>query len=453
MQHLQQRATLALIGALACLTLAVAAPDLSKSERKRIQQQIGQLAGDGDWRAIGPLIERLGGANDKATFKFIVKVVEKAPAGSGLGDALRSAAEQMDDRRVQAEIKRAATKSRSVEVRRALIALVTEQGDWETLIEVMKDDDEQVAAAAAWKLIDERVEAAIEPMIVNMERLDRSQGHIWDVYKNGLGRVLGQRCGSGVEYRSLWTLVQERGGLSSVDRSARPETGGGGGGGSVTLFGREIDCTRIVFVLDFSGSMKAIDANQADPLAVGGSRSRDPGGSEAPDEGPGRLTRLQRAQIALKNVIDHLPKNYKINIVGYSSRTKLWRGISADGPPVLHPLTDATREEAKEWIDKLRPEGVTVTHHALADAFKVEGARCFYLLSDGFATADGTTPIPTAEILDVIDTEGRGRHVTIHTMGFEGADRAMMEAVAAHTGGEYSDIRRTGAARLASPIR
>ena len=84
---------------------------------------------------------------------------------------------------------------------------------------------------------------------------------------------------------------------------------------------------------------------------------------------------------------------------------------------------------------------MTVTHHALRDAFAVEGARCFYLLSDGFATANGTDPIPTSEILGVIDSEGAGRHVTIHTMGFEGADRAMMRAVADHTGGRYSDIR------------
>ena len=432
------RFTVALLAVLTCCGLALAAPGLSKREKREIQQEIGQRAAEGEWRAVGPLLERLAAANDKATFKFMVKVVEKAPAGAGLGDALRSAAQQMDDRRVQDEIKKAATGSRSVEVRRALISLVTEQGDWDTLIEVMRDDDEQVAAAAAWKLVDERVEAAIEPMIANMEKHDRDRGHIWDVYKNGLARLLGQRCGSGVEYRSLWTLVQERGGLSSVDPQA--DLGeGGGGGGSVTLFGREIDCTRIVFVLDCSGSMEAVDPNQADPLAVGGSQTRDPGGSEAPE--PRGLTRLERAQIALKNVIDRLPEGYKINIVAYSSRTKMWKGISGDGPAELHELDAAARAEAKEWIDTLKPQGVTVTHHALRDAFAVEGARCFYLLSDGFATANGTDPIPTSEILGVIDSEGAGRHVTIHTMGFEGADRAMMRAVADHTGGRYSDIR------------
>ena len=35
---------------------------------------------------------------------------------------------------------------------------------------------------------------------------------------------------------------------------------------------------------------------------------------------------------------------------------------------------------------------------------------------------------------------GKGRGITIHTMGFVGADLAMMQAVADRTGGRYSDI-------------
>ena len=70
----------------------------------------------------------------------------------------------------------------------------------------------------------------------------------------------------------------------------------------------------------------------------------------------------------------------------------------------------------------------------------MRGARCFYLLSDGFATHDGRTPVPTSEIIAVLD-EYKDRHVTVHTLGFEGADRDMMEEVARHTGGKYSDIK------------
>ncbi|RMG08516.1 MAG: hypothetical protein D6731_21775, partial [Planctomycetota bacterium] len=171
----------------------------------------------------------------------------------------------------------------------------------------------------------------------------------------------------------------------------------------------------------------------------GGSRVRRAG-----DTGGGRQsqlkTRLERAQRQLKKVIRRLPAGYKINIVAYSSRTKLWRAGEGDEPPQLHALTKANRDAACAFVDGFRADGVTATDAALRRAFSVDGARCFYLLSDGFATADGKTKIPTEDILAVIDEYGKDRRVTIHTLGFRGADVEMMKAVAEHTGGEYSDI-------------
>jgi len=426
--------------AAAALTLCLAGPsraDLSREELRDLQQEVTEAVKSEYWNRVADLFEELGAANDSKVLKWMIKVVErKVPEYTEVPRSLRFAAAGMDWDEVEREVKREATRSSSAEVRRNLLVLVANHEDWDTVIEALEDDDEEVAALAAWRLIEARVESAVEPMISEMEDLDDSRDHIWDVYRNGLGRLLGKRLNSGAEYRSYWTLLQDRGGLAAVEPSDEPEEASPGGS-SVRLFGREIACTRVVFVLDVSGSMETIDPNQADPLA-GSSRTRGGGDSEQPV--PRGKTRLERAQIALKEVIDRLPSSYEINIVAYSSRVKIWRAGEGDAPPLLHELTDRTREDAGAFVDDFRANGVTVTDDAIRRAYDVAGARCFYLLSDGFATHDGQTPVPTSEILATIDEFGGDRHVAIHTMGFEGADRAMMRAVAEHTGGRYSDI-------------
>ena len=48
--------------------------------------------------------------------------------------------------------------------------------------------------------------------------------------------------------------------------------------------------------------------------------------------------------------------------------------------------------------------------------------------------------LPPEEVYKVVKDHDRGRHIVIHTMGFIGAPRKMMETLAKMTGGRYSDI-------------
>lgn len=440
---MRQPALLAAAVVVALAAAASAAPDgLSSREEAELKQQLGEAVQKSEWSRVAELMPELARANDKKTWELLVKIAERAPDGADCASALRVAAGVMDDRRVQDAIKKTATKSRRADIRRALVMHVAAQQDWPTVIELIGDADEDVAAVACWKLVDGRVEAAVDPMIALMERLDRTHDGIWDVLRNGLGKLLGQRLESGVEYRSKWELVKQAGGLSSVqpereEVEARPE---GELRSGVRLFGRAIECTRIVFILDVSGSMMAIDPeaqDQDDP----GSRTRGGGESEAPRQPTGK-TRLERAKKELQSVLSNLPQATKVNIIAYSSphSVQMWKR-GDNGPPELHPMTEANKREACEFVERFQANGTTATDLALSSAFDVEGARCFYLLSDGTATHDGTTPVPTEDIISVIDTRGKDRHVTIHTLGFKGADREMMMEVARHTGGRYSDIR------------
>lgn len=423
--------------------VAVAAPDgLSAREEAELKQQLAQAVQSEEWSRVTEIIPELARANDKKTWDLLVKVAERAPERADVASALRLAAGVMDDRRVQDAVRKTATKSKRADIRRALVMHLAQRQDWPTLIEMIGDPDEDVAAVACWKLVDGRVEAAVEPMIALMERLDRTRDGIWDVLRNGLGRLLGQRLESGIEYRSKWEIVKQAGGLSTVqpereEVEVRPE---GELRSGVRLFGRAIECTRIVFILDVSGSMMAVDpeARDADP----GSRTRG-GGESQGERQPSGPTRLERAKRELKSVLSNLPASTKVNIVAYSSPhvIQMWRRGDGGGPPQLHAMTDANKRDACEFVDRFEASGTTATDLALNAAFDVEGARCFYLLSDGAATHDGTTPVPTEDIIRVIDERGKDRHVTIHTLGFKGADREMMMAVARHTGGKYSDIK------------
>lgn len=420
------------------------APRLSKKEIKKLKISIAKAMQDDDWETVRSGLDKLSSANNKKTWKLIAKVVSKAPRRyeHDMLMVVRKAAQTMSDKGVQRELPRTLRSSRSRVVKKALIIHLANKKQWKPLIPVIKDKDEQVAALAVYKLAAAQVEEAVEPMIAAFEKLEKTRAGIWDVLRNQLGKLLGGRSSTAIEYRSRWEIVKEKGGLSKVapPKDAPPSRGAMRSG--VRLFGRDIDCTRVVFILDVSGSMSAIDPDQHDyddeDLTTSVRKKRGPG-SGLKKKRLGK-TRLQRAQKALKRVIKNLPARYKINIVAYSSRVKIWRANDGDNPPKLHDLNAKNRADACKFVDSFKADGVTATDTALLRAYEVDGARCFYLLSDGFATHDGTTPVPTDEILDVLKKH-KDRHVAVHTMGFKGADRAMMKAVAKASNGKYSDIK------------
>lgn len=408
------------------------------------EKPLQEAAQAGQWGRCPELMREVAKGNDKKSWQLLLRVTERAPEGTGLPAALRDCAGSMADPKVQDEVKKAALRSTSVAVRRELLGHCGARSDWPTLIEGIEDKDEEAAAIAANALVAGKVEAGVEPLIALMEKLEKSRGGIWDVCRNGLGRLLGQRLETALEYRSAWEIAKTQGGLAGV-KPAPEATPGGGGGGTVArvrIFGRPMECTRVVFILDVSGSMLAVDPDQQlDPDLVGTVARGTQGKPGEPAGGPGQLTRLDRAKLELERMLQSLPDAVKINIVAYSTYVALWRDGEGNKPPQLHPMNAANKRSAIEFVKGFKADGVTVTDDALVRAYSVEGARCFYLLSDGAATHDGTTFMTPAEVVSVVDEYGRGRAVTIHTLGFTGADKSMMQAVADKTGGRYTDIK------------
>jgi hypothetical protein len=237
---------------------------MKKAQRAGDQGEVDSQWGimDQQFRNVVIGMNELAEAPDKKTWKLLCKVAEKVPDEFGPDEPILKAATTATDAGVQADIKKRALKFKSPKIRRALVLQLARQKEWGALLKAIKDKDEGVASLAAWKLMDNKVESAVVPLLDQLEKLERSRSGIWDVLHHGMGKLLGKKCNSAIEYRSLWEIVQGQGGLASVHPEEEKAAAPGELSSGVRLFGREIDCTRIVFILDVSGSMQQIDPNQ-----------------------------------------------------------------------------------------------------------------------------------------------------------------------------------------------
>ena len=173
-----KKLVLALALALVALSPLVAAP-LGKKELKELKAKLGAALNSGDWDAAGEHLKAMAKSNDKKVWKLMVKVVEKSPPQHQLELVLADAAKEMTDPGVQKEVRKTAVKSRQSRIRRVLMSSLAAAKDWDSLIKALKDKDEQTAAMAAWALIDNKVEAGVEPMIEQLEKVEKDQSGIW----------------------------------------------------------------------------------------------------------------------------------------------------------------------------------------------------------------------------------------------------------------------------------
>ena len=433
---MKRRIALALSLVLLFAPLAFA-DKLAPAEWKKIEQDADAAIEKKNAEGLKDVLDRAAKDQSVRALHLIEKI---AQANGAVLSACAKAADSLDDKKVRAELRKDAVNSKVFPpgVRSALAGALhgADADDAPVLVKLVSDSSEDVAIPAIRALVVAKQESSVEPLVAAMEKLEGQRNPVWEELRYGLADLLGRKLGSGGEYRTRWNALKAKGGFKAIggpDDPPPPEKAEAPKGApkTVELFGQEVACTRVVFILDVSGSMTEVD----DPTI------------EVPPETTGKDTmagepdprsRIARAKRELKKVLKGLPKTAKVNLISFSTSVRLWKG---GYPPTLHALDDATREEAMKFVDSFQAEGTTVTDEALTRAFDVEGARCFYLLSDGEPTKDGTTRIPTETILKLIEEKNASRHVRIHTLGFKGADVDFMKAVAHATGGEYADIK------------
>lgn len=428
--------------------LAAAAGGLSKSEWNGLKSQAAQAIRDDNVAALEAILEAMAKDDSKRAVVLIAKVLSKAE-GPDAQLAFNGAQTGLEGMRSAKAFKAQRDQALKAKDWRARIVMLDvlgrrlEPDDVKVLTESVKKERDPIVATTAIRLIcDKRIEEGVDALLDRMEKLDKNQKPPFAELRMSLSQLLAKNLESGGDARSWWTVVKGNGGLKSVsnaDRKRYAEELSNSNeeklGTAVRLFGTEIVCTRIVFVLDRSGSMDTLDPSdgRSDPPVSSAPRGNDPTQSDDPKKNPN--TRMNRAKRELQRVIKALPASMEINIIEYSSGVRKWKDKG------LVKLTAKNKADAIKWVGELTAEGVTATDSALRNALEVDGARCVYLLSDGKPSMGPGADIDPQLIYKLVDEKNKILKMRIFTLGFQGADQGFMRELAKRNGGRYSDIR------------
>jgi hypothetical protein len=165
-----------------------------------------------------------------------------------------------------------------------------------------------------------------------------------------------------------------------------------------TFYGVHLLASRIVFVLDVSGSMD-----------------------------------IQEASIQLRNAYHALTSSEYFNIIAYSDFIYLWQNK-------LVAATEENKKNADMWLREVRGGGATNMFGALQKAFDIASSKAkvevIYFLSDGLPTA-GPVQNPL-QILSSVRSWNKSKKIVIHTIGIgPHQDKHLMSTLAEQNYGRY----------------
>jgi Mg-chelatase subunit ChlD len=273
------------------------------------------------------------------------------------------------------------------------------------VLESLRDPSWPARLAAAEALEQARLRDVILPMIEAMER-DRSE-RVRQALGLSLYRITGVHHGS---WPPAWRKWWERDGYRFVVPLAAPprdppkaKKKDTGERRSVSNFyGVRISSSRVVFLIDSSGSMAIEDRR--------GARSR-----------------FDVAMEELVKAVRGLPRGARVNVIFFSDRIWSWR-------PRITELTAATRKSLPKILATHRPRGGTHLYDGFEAAFRDQEADTIVLLSDGQASG-GKITWPDDIQRAILDWNAL-RRLRIHCVAV-GYDNAMLRALAEKSGGHY----------------
>lgn len=200
------------------------------------------------------------------------------------------------------------------------------------------------------------------------------------------------------------------------------------------FFDLEVLSDRVLFVLDFSGSM-------AEPVELQAKTTGAP---------PGRkTTKAELVVDELKKLVMSLPDGARINLVVFSDEVRVWR--EEHGRPALIVLNDETRDDLLgNFLDSLRPNGPTNLYGALNKALDFGGRGLYdkyyeaafdtlYVISDGAPTCGEVTD--KEEIRRRVREVNGLRKIAIHCVTFgDKNDTDFLRPLAEENGGRHIHI-------------
>jgi hypothetical protein len=423
-----------------------------KSSPEATKSDIGDIATDDSARAVDFLVSL---ASSIMTSPELVNAVQSAFDSMNSDEAISAIAQHS---RSACDYKMRILLLESLAKRSGSIAVGT-------LIKAIDDSKEEVAYTAVRALGEKRSDSAIEPLIALMERLAKKKetGRLYNDARIALEKITGK---TGLEEAQDWHNWYEayKAGIVPGGPKESPDTSKSSARGeikTVSFFGLTIDSRRIVFVIDVSESMLVPDKPPDNWVPdkelgqKGGTRLREDEEAALKKKREEELEkmkkewekerqRIYRVKKELTRVIDALAPSVRFNIIAFSDQIDSWK-------KGLQQASAGNKSNAKEWVEKLEAKGLTWTDDALKEAFKDKEADTIVLLSDGAPTHLGgvgreewgghqDSKVIIESIYKWIEENNKFRKVTIHTLGFEGANVEFMKKLAGDNNGAFRDI-------------
>jgi len=294
----------------------------------------------------------------------------------------------------------------------------------------------QVRSAAAYALANLKCKAAVPALIEGLEQELKRKKDPWAMDLR-LHRILegmtGQKMlpGSARPWQEFWKA--EGGSFAYAKAGERaadlPEDH------YEKFFDLEVESDRVLFVVDFSGSMQ-------EPVTL---RAKVTGAT------PGQpIIKAQLVVQELKKMVLSLPDGAMFNIVVFSDEVKVWRE-ERDGRPALVKLDDNSRDDLLgSFLDQLHPRGPTNLYgaldralgfagRALYDKYYEAGFDTIYILSDGAPTWGDVTD--KDEIRRRVREANSLRKLSIHAVTFgELNDVEFLRKLAEENGGRHIHV-------------
>jgi hypothetical protein len=239
------------------------------------------------------------------------------------------------------------------------------------LVATLGDEVPLVVEAAAMGLSLLESPTAIGPLIERLEKANAQDLRLADAIASALERISGKGLGCDVDqWRSWWAAVKD---LPWQRVETQP---GGGTAASVRYYGFPVRSSKVIFVLDVSRSM-------------------------------GWNGRLETARSELLQVLEHLPRPTRFNLVTFSDSAFVWE-------KALVPASLSNVQRASTYVRRQDPVNGTNAYDALQVAFRDPEADTIFFLSDGHPS--GGTVVDPELILADVRAWNRFRRVKIHAI-------------------------------------
>lgn len=302
---------------------------------------------------------------------------------------------------------------------------------------VVRDKVWQVRSAAAFSLARLRCKAAIPALIDGLEAELARKKDPWamDVRLHKLLEGLtGQTVVQG-DIRPWKEFWKAEGASFTVKPKVAPGAEPPKASKYEKFFDLTIESDRVLFVIDFSGSM-------AEPVQLQGQ------GTGARPSDP--TTKAQLVVAELKKLVMSLPDGALVNLVVFSDEVRAWR--EDGGKPALVKLDDTGRDDLLgSFLDSLRPAGPTNLYGALDKALDFAGRGLhdkyyeaafdtLYVITDGAPSAGEVTD--KEEIRRRVREANRLRKLTIHCITFgDKNDTDFLRPMAEENGGRHIHVQ------------